>query len=118
MLLSILISFNSYGDWIFHNSSSKGDTFYLHIDSIKKNDVHVFFWYMKSYLIPDKFGDFSAKVYVQGDCKNNRLRYLIHVWYKEPMGQGLGERSDKESEWEYPTSDSIGKDLLNDACNS
>jgi len=114
----IIISFNSNGDWKFHNSSLKGERFYLHLDSIKKDDSYVYFWYMKSYLIPNKFGDFSSKVFTQGDCENNRLKYLIYVWYKEPMGQGLGERSDKESEWEYPTSDSIGIDLLHEACKS
>ena len=73
---------------------------------------------MKSYLMPNKFGDFSSKVYAQGDCSNNRLKYLTYVWYKEPMGKGLGERSDKESQWEYPASDSVGIDLLYVVCNS
>ena len=68
--------------------------------------------------MPNKFGDFSSKVYVQGDCNNNQLKYLIHVWYKEPMGKGLGERSDEESEWEHPTSESVGRVLLYDVCNN
>ena len=117
-LFSVMLSFNSYGDWKFHSSSLEGDTFHLHTDSIKQDDRYVYFWYLKSYLMPNKFGDFSAKVYAQGDCSNNRLKYLTYVWYKQPMGKGLGERSDEESEWEYPTPESIGIDLLNDVCNS
>ena len=34
------------------------------------------------------------------------------------MGKGLGERSDEESEWEYPASKSVGIDLLHDLCSS
>jgi len=113
-----MLSFNSYGDWKFHSSSLEGDTFHLHTDSIKQDDRYVYFWYLKSYLMPNKFGDFSSKVHAQGDCSNNRLKYLTYVWYKQPLGKGLGERSDEESEWEYPTPESIGIDLLNDACNS
>ena len=117
-LILILISFNSYGEWEFHSSSLQGDTFHLHKDSITKDEKYVYFWYLKSYIMPNKFGDFSSKVHVQGDCNNNRLKYLVYVWYKEPMGKGLGERSDQASVWEYPTSESVGVDLLRDVCNN
>ena len=117
-MFSIFISLNTYADWAFHSSSLEGDTFHIHSNSIKKDNGYVYFWYLKSYLMPNKFGDFSSKVYVQGDCTNNRLKYLTYVWYQEPMGKGLGERSDEESEWEYPTSESVGIDLLHDVCKS
>jgi len=117
-LFLILISLNSFGEWKFHSSSVKGETFYLHTDTITRDEDYVYFWYLKNYLIPSKFGDFSSKVKVKGDCNNNRLKYLTYVWYKEPMGKGLGERSDTESEWENQTTNSVGTELLNDACNS
>ena len=88
----LLISFNSYGEWKFHNSSSEGDTFYIQTDTIIHDAQYVYFWYLKSYLIPSKFGDFSSVVHVQGDCSKNRLKYLVHVWYQEPMGKGLGDK--------------------------
>lgn len=118
LLIFILISFNSFGDWKFHGSSVKGATFHLHSESITKDENYVYFWYMKSYLIPNKFGDFSSKVRVKGDCINNRLKYLTHIWYKEPMGKGIGERSDKEGIWEYLPIDSVGKELLEDVCKT
>ena len=117
-LIFLSISFNVYSQWKFHSSSLKGETFYLHIDSIKSDDSYVYFWYLKNYLMPNKFGDFSSKVYVQGDCNNIRLKYLIYIWYSQPMGKGLGERSDEASEWEYPTSESVGIELLEEACKS
>ena len=117
-LFLILISLNSFGEWKFHSSSVKGETFYLHTDTITRDEDYVYFWYLKNYLIPSKFGDLSSKVKVKGDCNNNRLKYLTYIWYKEPMGKGLGERSDTESEWENQTTNSVGTELLNDACNS
>jgi hypothetical protein len=118
LLFSILISLNTYGNWEFHSSSLEGDTFHIHSNSIKQDNGYVYFWYLKSYLMPNKFGDFSSKVYVQGDCSNNRLKYLTYVWYKQPMGKGLGERSDLQSDWEFPTSESVGIDLLYEVCSS
>ena len=113
----LILSFCSYGEWEFHNSSSEGDTFYIHTDSIVNDKQYVNFWYLKSYLIPNKFGDFSAVVNVKGDCVSLKLKYLVHVWYPEPMGKGLGQQSNSESEWESPTTDSVGIDLLSVACN-
>jgi hypothetical protein len=115
--LMLIFSFNSYAEWKFHNSSMEGDTFYIHTDTITHEGQYVNYWYLKSYLVPSKFGDFSAVVNVKGDCSKKRLKYLVYVWYKEPMGKGLGERSNNESEWEYPQPESIGIDLLSEACN-
>jgi hypothetical protein len=117
IILSILCSLKSYGDWDFHSSSLQGETFFLQLNTVKKENDNVYFWYLKNYLMPNKFGDLSSIVYVKGDCSLNRLKYLSYIWFKEPMGKGAGERSNKESEWEYPASDSVGIDLLNDACN-
>jgi len=117
-LFLILIALNSFGEWKFHSTSVKGEIFYLHTDTITRDEDYVYFWYLKNYLIPSKFGDLSSKVKVKGDCNNNRLKYLTYIWYKEPMGKGLGERSDTESEWENQTTNSVGTELLNDACNS
>ena len=117
VLIFLMFSFKSYGEWEFHSSSLEGARFYLHTPSINYEEGYVYFWYLKSYLMPNEFGDFSSKVFTQGDCLRNRIKHLSYVWYPEPMGKGLGERSDVESKWESPTIDSIGIDLLNDACN-
>ena len=117
VLIFLMFSFKSYGEWEFHSSSLEGARFYLHTPSINYEEGYVYFWYLKSYLMPNKFGDFSSKVYVQGDCNKNRLKYLTYVWFKQPMGKGLGERSDVASDWEYPAIDSSGIDLLQYVCS-
>ena len=116
LIFSFILSSNAFSEWNFHSSSLQGDTFHLHLDTIIEDGDYVYFWNMKSYLMPNKFGDYSSKVFVQGDCINFRLKYLTYVWYKEPMGEGLGERSDTESGWENPAPESVGKDLLRDVC--
>ena len=116
-LLTFSFSLYADGDWEFHSSSLDGDRFYLHIDSIEKHHGYVYFWYLKSYIMPNKFGDMSTKVYTQGDCVKNRLKYLSYVWYQQPMGDGIGEKSNEASEWEFPTPESVGTDLLDDVCN-
>ena len=116
LLFSLLISINSYGAWEFHSSSLEVDKFYIDSD-VKQDNGYVYFWYLKSYLMPNKFGDMSAKVNIKGDCSNNRLKYLSYIFYSEPMGKGDGERSNEESKWEYPTSESTGIDLLKVTCS-
>jgi len=116
LLFSLLISINSYGAWEFHSSSLEGDKFYINSD-VKQDNGYLYLWYLKSYLMPNKFGDMSAIVNIKGDCRKNRLKYLSYIYYSEPMGKGDGERSSEESEWEYPTSESTGIDLLKVACS-
>jgi len=115
LLFSLLISINSYGAWEFHSSSLEGDKFYINSD-FKHDSEYVYFWYLKSYLMPNKFGDMSAKVNIKGDCSNNRMKYLSYIFYPEPMGKGDSETSSEESKWEYPAPESTGIDLLKVIC--
>ena len=62
IILSILCSLKSYGDWDFHSSSLQGETFFLQLNTVKKENDNVYFWYLKNYLMPNKFGDLSSIV--------------------------------------------------------
>ena len=44
LLFSILISFNSYGEWEEVAEGMNGDIYYLDKDSIKKHGGYVYFW--------------------------------------------------------------------------
>ena len=54
LLFSILISFNSYGDWIELTKSETGDIFYVDKDRIKGNNGYVYWYHMRDHKI-DKF---------------------------------------------------------------
>ena len=116
LLFSILISFNSYGEWTKLVEHPDGHSFYIGTDTIKKHGGYVYYWYMTDFLKPTEWGDMSVKTYYQGDCGVTRYKILSHIWYKQPMGGGIGETDNTPSEWEYPSPDSIAGLMLRYAC--
>jgi hypothetical protein len=65
LLFSILISFNSYGEWTKTGTNS-GDSHYLDTGRVKESGGYVYFWTMTDYLKPE-YGDMSNQMYFQGD---------------------------------------------------
>ena len=117
-LFSILISFNSYGEWKELGMNVAGDTFYIDKDIIKEHNRYVYWWVLKDYLKPDEYGTLSEKTYVQGDCGVNRYKWLSLIYYKQPMGEGSAETlSPLPEEWEYPPPESTGGFLLKYVCD-
>ena len=116
LLFSLLISLNSYGDWVYYDDDVDGASFYLDQESIKQHNGYAYFWYLKNYLKPSQFGDMSAKVYIQGNCELNRYKPLSYIFYQQPMGEGSGETLGG-ADWIYPPPGSIGIGLLNNVCD-
>ena len=82
-----------------------GTTLYVDFERMRKHDGFVYFWQLDDYLKPNRFGDLSAKTYVQGDCKLFRYKFLSGSFHKEPMGGGTGEGStvpESHKAWRYP----------------
>ena len=129
LLFSILISFNSYGEWEEVVESEDGDTFYIDKDTIKKHGGYVYWWEMGSYKDPyspyegilDQFnGSMSSKRYRKGDCNIVRFKELSVTYYDEQMGDGYGEDDPLISEsdpWQYPPPDTIDGLLLDYVCD-
>jgi len=119
LLFSILISFNSYGEWIKVTSDgNNGDIYYVDIDPIKENGGYVYWYYMIDYMKRDKFGDMSALIYQQGDCGPNRYKMLSGIFYHQPMGINESARETaKNPEWEYTFPGQINAHLLDYVCD-
>ena len=118
LLFSILISFNSYGEWKEIGSSDEGDTFFVDIDTIKENGMYVYWWDMNNYFKPDKWGDKSSAIYSQGDCGANRSMMLSGIFYEQPMGEGSNEQyTPPNPEWSYPFPGTITANLLDYVCD-
>ena len=118
LLFSILISFNSYGEWVeISKSSVSGDTFYIDDETINERGGYVYYWILQDSLKPDDFGNKSAKAYYEGDCIVKRLKYLSLTFYTQPMGGGNYTSESVGNEWEYPSPDSIGEGLLDYVCD-
>lgn len=120
LLFSILISFNSFGEWTEVTKTSLGEfdvKFYIDKETIRKNGDHVYYWELGNSLKPVE-GTLSIKVYNKADCVEKRVRVLSIIFYKKPMGKDkISENSKDNPEWEYAHPGSPREDLINYACN-
>jgi hypothetical protein len=116
LLFSILISFNSYGEWTEVFKDIEGNTYYIDKNKIKEHGGYVYWWEFKDY-IKHSYGYMSHKAYKQGDCGVSRVKYLSFLFYKQPMAKGSYERDNSPSEWNYPPPGNSGETALNYVCN-
>jgi hypothetical protein len=117
---TLMFSTPSYAEWTETSKSVNGDTFYVDFDRIRKHGGYVYFWLLTNFLKPSKFGDLSAKVYKQGDCKLFRYQRLSYSFHKEPMGGGTGDVQKplpQSKGWQYPTPNSVSEYVLKAVCN-
>ncbi len=117
LLFSLLISFNSYGEWKELGKDVDGDTYYIDTDTIKEHEGYVYWWVLSDYIKPNEYGDISLKTYVEGDCEVNRYKWLSLISYKQPMGEGVGGADNPTGEWRYAPPDSIGGGILKYVCD-
>ena len=97
-------------------SENVGATFYVDFERIRKHDGYVYFWQLGDWLKPNEDGDLSTKIYIQGDCKKFRYKYLSISYHKEPMGGGTGKDAKPDKEWTYPPPDSVSETILKSVC--
>jgi len=117
LLFSILISFNSYGEWEKITSNDNGSSFYLESDTIKQNSGYIYWWLLTDYLKPID-GDLSTEVYVQTDCSIAREKHLSFTSYSKSMGRGIRTSTfEPPDKWMYPNPGSVSKKFLDYICN-
>ena len=112
---TMMFSSSSYAGWTKIGENVKG-TFYVDIERIRKVDGYVYWWILNDYLKPDKWGNLSAKIYHQGDCKLFRNKTLSVSAHKEPMGGGTSEKLTPPEKWNYPSPNSSGELNLKIVC--
>ena len=119
LLFSILISFNTYGEFV-EVASAADDSFTVYIDiaTIKENKGYVYYWTLRDLLVPNAYGTMSAKLYFQVDCGIFKEKVLSYNYFKQPMGQGDVEiDTPSDPKWMYPTSTSVDGIVLDYACD-
>ena len=117
LLFSLLISFNSYGEWTQVQELDETN-FYVDFDRIKTSNGYVYYWDLLNFLKPDQWGNMSVTRYLEGDCGVFRYKTLTYIFYKQQMGNGEGETdTPKNPEWKYFPPKSIGEHNLNSVCN-
>ena len=117
-LLSLIVSFNAYGEWTMVAESIDGDTDYVDFDSVKVNG-NVYHWELIDYLKPDQWGDLSAKILSESDCNIPRKRRMLsQLYYTQPMGEGsTSTTNNKPHRWSYLVADSIWEEVSNRVCD-
>jgi hypothetical protein len=50
LLFSVMISFNSYGDWTDFGKTVDGTGWYINYDTIKKHNGYVYYWDLTDYI--------------------------------------------------------------------
>ena len=114
LLFSLLLSFNSYGEW---TELDEGDGFktYLDLDTINKRDDYIYWWVMFSN------NSDSAQVFFQGDCKLMADKVLESLTYERSMGQGVSKSITVlppfKSTWTYLPPNGQRTEFLKLVCN-
>ena len=102
LFFSLLLSFNSYGEWteisVVRNEFS--EQLFLDFNNLKKkSDGYVYFWLMNSR------SDSSEKVYMRADCAYERINTIQADFFTEPLGQGETTSIQSDEAWTYPAPD-------------
>ena len=114
LLFSLILSFNSYGEWTYIGDSNN-DVFFMDLDTVKDSNGHVYWWYLIN-LNESNNDNKSQKVYIQGDCEMPRIKTLTNYFYNKTMGEDLASYSSTSSEWVYLPPDTAAGLMLDISC--
>ena len=117
LVLTVMFSFTSFAELESTAVSASGNTHYVDFEKLRKQDGYVYFWDLNDLAKPDKDGDLSYALYIQGDCKLFRFKVLTEVYYKQNMGRGTPTNNPKKNpQWTYPTPNSVSETVLEEVC--
>ncbi len=118
--LIIFLSFSAKADWTKVTVGSNGHVFYVDKNKITENDGYVYFWELIDYLNVNEHGDLSAKIYIEGDCKNFKFKWVSLSYHKDAMGRDntkVKKPSKVVSGWQTPEINSTSKKILKYVCD-
>ena len=116
LIFTVMFSSTSFADWTKVGENVEGGIFYVDFERIRKHGGYVYWWELSDYSKPDKWGNLSEKLYVQGDCKMFRVKNLSYSFHKEPMGEGTGDTENPSGKWGYPPPNSSIEIVLKSVC--
>ena len=116
LLISLILSFNSYGEWTKTDEDDKGNYYFVDYDRVKSVDGSVYWWTLYdavepySYLEDDSENYLSEVDYVETDCQIGRYKILTSYYYSLHMAEEIVYVwTEPEPQWDYFPPDSIGE---------
>ena len=118
LLSSLLLSFNSYGEWVGFVTDANKNIHYVNFEEITKTDGYIYYWEMTNYANPtDRL--LSIATYHKADCDSFRYKDVTFNGYIQEMAQGEPETMDLtilDKDWTYPVAGSVADYSLKLAC--
>lgn len=122
LLFTYLFCFNTTAtDWTKVTIGQNGHTFFIDMNNLIENSGFIYFWQLINYKEKDEYGDLSAKIYIQGDCKTFKFKWLQVSYHKMIMGQDevrLSQPSKPVSGWQFPVAGSTSYAVLEHVCKN
>ena len=119
LLLLTLLCFSINGfafNWKLVFVDSKGTSYHVDLDNIKKHNGIVYYWRLADYLEPIRDGNSSLNKY-KVNCGEEKKTLLRSTWYSQSMGKGRIVFEDSANKIQYPKPQSIGYALMKSICN-
>jgi hypothetical protein len=118
LLFSLMLSFNSYGEWVSSAVDANGNIHYLDFENIKKTNGYTYYWEMINYAEPTD-EHLSIATYREADCDLHRFKDLTFNAYTQEMAEGVPETIDLtvlKEDWTYPIANTLGDIILSSVC--
>ena len=122
IIFNVIYSSTSFAEWEIVAENSE-DTIFIETTSIKKSNGIIYYWVIRNYTKPDKWGDLSSKGLYQTDCKVQlKSKRLAGFFYNGPMGTNevtttLTAEFLKKKSYQYASPGSGYELVIKFACN-
>lgn len=119
LLLFALLGFSINGfsvDWKKVIVDRSGDSYYVDVDNIKKQNGLLYYSRLEDYLRP-RNGDYSFIRKFKVDCTMGKRTWLSDTFYNQPMGRGQITREINPKKVSYPKPNSIGFIVMKFSCD-
>ena len=115
----LLFSINGFAfNWKKVSEDTKGNSFYVDIDNIKKHNGLVYYWELADYLEPLKGIANSDISKYKANCEEGKTIRINSTYYSQSMGRGKIITETTPNKTNYPKPTTIEYIQMKFACNN
>tara|TARA_E500000178_G_C16624973_1_gene575021 strand:- start:68 stop:478 length:411 start_codon:yes stop_codon:yes gene_type:complete len=107
--------------WTKVIQGNNGYDFFVDIKTIQNDKNIIFFWQLINYKKKDEYGDMSAKIYIKGNCKNFKFKWLKVAYHKLLMAEDevyAKKPSDIVADWQLAIPNSTSYAVIDYVCSN